>query len=406
MDFNEKEILDFMFRNGMISVGATLEQLEYEMERKKILAQHPYKITKANNYFATYFPSINGKRQYRRRRTKKELEDLIVEYYKEKMQEIYLKDVFYEWINKKLEYNEIQKASYDRYLNDYKRFFETKPNVLTTKRFKNISEENIEAFIKISIRDFNLSRKSYAGLRTLLYGIFRYGKKKKYTTISISQFMNDLDLPRNMFRKKVIEREKEIFMEDEMPVIIKYLKEHSDIYNLGILLVFETGMRVGELAALSPEDIGDRVIKIRRTEVKYRDENGNWLVTVQDHPKTSAGCRDLIISSSTSRTIQAVLKLNPNGSYLFEHNGKRIRGNTFNKRLSSICKKLGIPHRTMHKIRKTYGTILLDSEEQLSDAFIATQMGHTDISCTRRYYYFSNKTKEKSKEQIEKVISF
>ena len=93
MDINEKEILDFLLKNGMMSIGATLEQLEYEMERKKILAQHPYKITKNNNYFATYFPSINGKRQYRRRRTKKELEDLIVEYYKEKMQEIYLKDV-------------------------------------------------------------------------------------------------------------------------------------------------------------------------------------------------------------------------------------------------------------------------------------------------------------------------
>ena len=133
------------------------------------------------------------------------------------MQEIYLKDVFYEWINQKLEYNEIQRASYDRYINDYKRFFETKPNVLSVKRFKNINEDDLEAFIKVSIRDFNLSRKSYAGLRTLLYGIFRYGKKKKYTTISISQFMKDLDLPRNMFQKKVVEREKEVFMEDELP---------------------------------------------------------------------------------------------------------------------------------------------------------------------------------------------
>lgn len=188
-------------------------------------------------------------------------------------------------------------------------------------------------------------------------------------------------------------------------MIIKYLKEHPDIYNLGILLVFETGMRVGELAALSPDDIGNCEIKIRRTEVKYRDESGHWLVTVKDHPKTSAGCRNLIIPPKAIKTVQAAMKLNPNGSYLFEHNGKRIRGNTFNKRLSSICKKLDIPHRTMHKIRKTYGTMLIDSE-QMSDAFVAAQMGHTDISCTRRYYYFSNKSIEKNKKQIEQVISF
>ena len=406
MEFNEKELLDFGLRNDIMDIiGATLKQQIEEMERQEILAQHPYNITKAANYYSTYFPSIDGKRQYRRRRTRKEIEDLIVEYYKDKMQEIYLKDVFYEWINQKLEYNEIQRASYDRYINDYKRFFETKPNVLSVKRFKNINEDDLEAFIKVSIRDFNLSRKSYAGLRTLLYGIFRYGKKKKYTTISISQFMKDLDLPRNMFQKKVIEREKEVFMEDELPVIIKYLKEHPDIYNLGILLVFETGMRVGELAALSPNDIGDCEIKIRRTEVKYRDKSGRWLVTVKDHPKTSAGCRNLIIPPKAIKTVQSAMKLNPNGSYLFEHNGKRIRGNTFNKRLSSICKKLDIPHRTMHKIRKTYGTMLIDSE-QMSDAFVAAQMGHTDISCTRRYYYFSNKSIEKNKKQIEQVISF
>ena len=392
MEYNEKELLDFAIKNDMIDVGATLKQIE-EMERKEILAQHPYSITEKPDHYATYLPGEDGKRKYRVRHTRKEIEDLIVAYYKEKMQEVYLKDVFYEWINKKLEYNEIQRASYDRYINDYKRFFENQPNVLSAKRFKNITEDDIEAFVKVTIRDFQLSRKTYAGLRTLLYGIFRYGKKKKYTTISISEFMKDLELPRNMFKPRIVDREKEVFMEDEIPVIIKYLKENPDIYNLGILLVFETGMRVGELAALLPNDIGDCEIKIRRTEVKYRTENGKWIATVKEHPKTSAGCRDLIISSSALKTAQAAMKLNPNGTYLFEHNGKRIRGNTFNKRLSTICEKLDIPHRTMHKIRKTYGTILLDSD-QMTDAFVASQMGHSDVACTRRYYYFSNKSIE------------
>lgn len=404
MEYNEKELLDFAIKNDMIDVGATLKQIE-EMERKEILAQHPYSITEKPDHYATYLPGEDGKRKYRVRHTRKEIEDLIVAYYKEKMQEVYLKDVFYEWINKKLEYNEIQRASYDRYINDYKRFFENQPNVLSAKRFKNITEDDIEAFVKVTIRDFQLSRKTYAGLRTLLYGIFRYGKKKKYTTISISEFMKDLELPRNMFKPRIVDREKEVFMEDEIPVIIKYLKENPDIYNLGILLVFETGMRVGELAALLPNDIGDCEIKIRRTEVKYRTENGKWIATVKEHPKTSAGCRDLIISSSALKTAQAAMKLNPNGTYLFEHNGKRIRGNTFNKRLSTICEKLDIPHRTMHKIRKTYGTILLDSD-QMTDAFVASQMGHSDVACTRRYYYFSNRSMKKNKMQIEQVISF
>ena len=49
------------------------------------------------------------------------------------------------------------------------------------------------------IRDLTLTRKAYAGLRTLIRGIFKYGKKKKYTEISITEFFGDLELPNNLF---------------------------------------------------------------------------------------------------------------------------------------------------------------------------------------------------------------
>ena len=112
----------------------------------------------------------------------------------------------------------------------------------------------------------------------------------------------------------------------------------------------------------------------------------------------------MIIPTTATETINQILALNHNGTYLFERNGKRIRGNTFNKRLSQICKKLNIPHRTMHKIRKTYGTTLIDSN--VDEGFITEQMGHSDISTTKKLYYFSNKTTKNKEKQIENAISF
>ena len=70
---------------------------------------------------------------------------------------------------------------------------------------------------------------------------------------------------------------------------------------------------------------------------KYRDENSKWVVAVKEHAKTDAGNRDLIISSTAPDTLNQILELYTTGTYLFEHNGKRIRANTFNKRLSRIC---------------------------------------------------------------------
>lgn len=57
------------------------------------------------------------------------------------------------------------------------------------------------------------------------------------------------------FEKRIIEREKEVFNEDEVPVIKEYLQNHPDKRNLGILLTFQTGLRVGELAALKSSDL-------------------------------------------------------------------------------------------------------------------------------------------------------
>ena len=85
--------------------------------------------------------------------------------------------------------------------------------------------------------------------------------------------------------------------------------------------------------------------------------------------------------------------------------GKRkIYTNTFNDRLYKACDACGIPRRSMHKIRKTYGTILLDSN--LEDSLVMEQMGHSDIATTLKYYYYSNKNENHKAEQIAKAIPF
>ena len=109
---------------------------------------------------------------------------------------------------------------------------------------------------------------------------------------------------------------------------------------------------------------------------------------MKDFTKTEAGSRDIILPPTAEWTIRKILELNPRGEYLFMNNGKRIRENTFNKRLSTVCDNLKIPHRSTHKVRKTYGTTLLDNN--VDDSFVAEQMGHTDVTTTRKLYYYSN----------------
>jgi len=287
--YDSSDLLNYAVQTGIISLDTMLNDIE-AMERKELLEQHPYAITvttekSGKEIFSTYLPSPDGNRLFRRRNTREELyEEVILSFYKALQEEIYIENVFYEWIDRKLEFCEIQKASYDRYVNDYKRFFKN-------------------------------------GIRTLIRGIFKYAKKKKYTSISITEFFGDLELPNNLFKRRIIDKQKEVFMENEIPLVIDYLKSKPGIYNLGILLTFQTGLRVGELSTLKPQDLFSRIIKIRRTEDKYRDDNNKWVVTVKEHAKTDAGNRDLIISTTAQETLDKILALNPAGEYLFEHGG-------------------------------------------------------------------------------------
>ena len=399
---DKKEILQYAVDSGIINLES-IKNVVDDMTKKEILAQHKYAIVQGSDgRWSTRVPLDDGTSAVRHRKTREELEDYLVNYYKELKKSIYIKDVFWKWMNEKLDYGEIKKQSYDKYCAEFKRFF-TKDSFICIKKMKNITEEDLERFIKTTIRDMELTRKAYSGLVTLLNGIFKYGKKMGCTTISISTFIKDLYLPKNIFKKNFKDKKTEVFMEDEIPVIIGYLKENPDIWNLALLLQFETGARIGEISTLKKDDIKKHSILIRRTEVKIKIDDV-WKMVVSELPKTDAGYREIILPPSAQWTISKILELNPNGDFLFMDKGKRIRENTYNKRLNRICEKLNIPHRTTHKIRKTYGTTLLDSD--VNDSFVAEQMGHTDVSTTRKLYYYSNKSYKTKLNQISGAISF
>ena len=83
-----------------------------------------------------------------------------------------------------------------------------------------------------------------------------------------------------------------------------------------------------------------------------------------------------------------------------------IRIDTFKirKRLTKICKELGIVHKAPQKIRKTYGSILLDAG--IDQKLITDQMGHSDISITEKYYHRNRKSLERKSKIISSIPDF
>lgn len=402
---NKSEILQFIINNGMIDINDIQNSME-AMKREELLKKHQYKIWQGKDgKWYTYLPDDSKKegRRLVKRTEEKSLEDVVVSYWKQLGEVHTLKSTFYEWAGEKLRYGEIEKNTYDRYETDFNRFFK---NGFENTNIKNITEDSFEDFIKSTINRKQLTSKAYSGMRTLIIGIFKYAKKHKYSDISIHTFFGDLNLSKKIFAKKVKCAEKEVFTEEEIKSIVKYINgKELRIRELGILLAIYTGMRPGELSALKPSDIrrNDRTIHVQRSEVKYKDDNCKTVISVKNFPKSDAGDRYLLLNDKAYDTIRKILRLNPFGEYLFqdEKTHKRITENGFNHKLSRICIAVNIPVRTMHKLRKTYGTTLID--HGVDDSIITAQMGHADIKTTRQYYYYSNQSNDEKLNQLNKA---
>ena len=398
---NESELLKFALENGMLDLDIIQRQIEMK-QRLKYLEKHKYNIWKSDDgKFHTYLPDKEKGRIPRKRNTLEELENVIIEYYKTQDEDPKLHEIFYEWINEKLYLKEIGNGTYDRYENDFKRFFKGKD--LYESRISTIDEEELEIFIRETIATMSLTNKAFANLRTLIIGMFKFAKRKKYTQISISTFFKDLDLSKKSFTKNIKTRESQVFLEDEIPLIINWLKQHPSVENYGLVLCFQIGVRVGELAGIKFSDVIGKTLHIQRQEIKYKDrENNTFVHEIVEYAKTDAGDRYIILTPNAMETITEIRKLNQTGEFMMQKGGRRFWTNTFNDRIYKACLGCGIQKKSMHKIRKTYGTTLIDGN--VDDGLIAEQMGHADINTTRKYYYYSNKNAKHNREQIEKTV--
>ena len=98
--------------------------------------------------------------------------------------------------------------------------------------------------------DKDLSTKEYGNVKTVLQGMIRYARfEKKYTSINISNFFGDFRVGKNILKKSEKTDAQKCFTDEERIRILKLVDKKPDIRNLAIHLCFQTGVRVGELAA-------------------------------------------------------------------------------------------------------------------------------------------------------------
>lgn len=385
-ELTNNDLLKYALNNGMIDLAYVQEQIEMN-KRKELLEKHPYKIWEGkDNKWYTYLPDKEKGRVLKKRNTRIETENIIIEYWKQESENPSIKEVFSEWNDRRLDLEKISQATHLRNIQIFERHYKE----LKNKKIKSITSEEIGDFLEEQIPKFKLTAKGFSNLKTITRGFFKRAKKLKLIDFNIEDVFSDMDLSEAAFKRVVKADCEEVFDEKEFKIIEEYLRNNPDIINLGILLLFYTGLRVGELVALKWSDVNESYIKISRTETRYVNSDGVYVYEIKESPKTNAGFRDVIVPKDYAWILNKIRLLNPFSEYIFE-NKKQIRIHTsqVRKRLYYICKKLNIYQKSPHKIRKTYCSILLDNH--IDQSLIISQVGHTNIFTTENYYHRNRK---------------
>ena len=258
-----------------------------------------------------------------------------------------------------------------------------------------------------SICECHLTQKVFSDLCTLVRKTFHYAKEQGYTTYNISGFFGDLDISKTYFEspKRVTDTE-DVFTIAETDVLLPYLRQKGDIYSLGLILMFETGLRVGEITALRNSCVSESSLHVCATETSYDDDNGKRIFVVQDKPKTPIGDRIVYLPALAKETIQSIRRINPDGEYLLMKDGKRIRTKTMRYHLKKACAEVGIIKQRVypHQARKTYTSALLDSKVNLR--FVMEQVGYANSSTTLNTYNRNRLGSAQKEEVLNRSISF
>ncbi len=385
-------------------------------EKKEIIKGYPNEIWQAKDgRWKTHLPDTN--RKLIAKSSLEELEQIIIDFYYEKekqerLKQATLEKLYPDW----LEYKQIKSSSatYGPRLDcDWKRYYQN--DAIIRVPIVDMDDFMLEtwAYKLIDRNQPKMTKKQYYNVTTIIRGILDYAVRIKIIPTNPFRLFK---IGTGRFRKSDKKKsETQVYLENEEVQMI-HLAEQEYIDTgytacLAICLNFYLGLRSGELMALRESDRDGNYLYVQRQEVRNQimRPDGTWHNTgymTDDYLKGDKEVRELYLTEGARRYWDMIVQHNHDhncsGSYLIMHNGKHVHYPTVNHRLTRYCRKLNIPIKSSHKIRKTVLSTMID-EVGLDEA--QAWGGHSSKTTLLKNYHYSRKNADQKEQAIEKALN-
>lgn len=259
---------------------------------------------------------------------------------------------------------------------------------------KNIEEKDVQAFVFQKLEQ-GLSKKTIQDILIVLKMILKFGAKNKW--LEYTSF--DIKFPTERGKQPM-----EVLSRADQKKIMNYIQEHFTFRNLGIYICLSSGMRIGEICALTWEDLDTEngVIHVQKTIQRIYTIEGDIRKTelLLDTPKTINSIREIPMSRELLRIIKPIKKIVNNSFFVLTNEAKPTEPRTYRNYYKKFMRELEIPIIKFHGLRHSFATRCIESNCDYKT--VSVLLGHSNISTTLNLYVHPNM--EQKKKAIYKMF--
>lgn len=257
-----------------------------------------------------------------------------------------------------------------------------------------VTEKDVQDFVLQKLNG-GLSQKTIKDMLIVLRMILKFGAKKNYCVYAPIDVIFPTDRERQELEVLSIANQKKI---------MRFVEDNFTFRNLGIFICLSTGIRIGEICALTWDDIDtdNGVIHIRKTIQRiYVKENGiKKTELLIDTPKTATSMRDIPMIKDLYDILKPLKKVVNNDYFVLTNEATPTEPRTYRNYYKKLLDKLGIPPIKFHGLRHSFATRCIESKCDYKT--VSVILGHSNISTTLNLYVHPNY--EQKKKCIDKMF--
>lgn len=250
-------------------------------------------------------------------------------------------------------------------------------------------------FVKLTVKDYirlftdwtkkrELTAKAFNNNKSIINGFYNYAINE--LDIVNKNITKEIDV--RQFPMKQVNNDGDVFSLEDRRRILDYLEDDDSGYASAIKFAFHVPIRIGELIALTWENVEGNRLRIKKQRTQKCEMNDDLTFTTRKYETVDQtkgfcekGIRYVILSK---KALKILSKINKDQGYIFTNkNGQPLTMETFNRKLESVCIKLGIKVHTSHKIRFCVASYYYHNGIPITQ--IQSFLGHSSVSTTMHY---------------------